>query len=29
MEAISEEDIKTRINRDNPWWKNPDFVFPE
>ena len=29
MEAISEADIKTRIERDNPWWRNPNYIFPE
>ena len=29
MKAISEEDIKVRIARDNPWWGNPRYEFPE
>ncbi len=29
MEAISEKDIRARIERDNPWWSDPGFIVPE
>jgi hypothetical protein len=29
MHAISTEDIRMRIQRDNPWWSNPHFKIPE
>jgi uncharacterized protein len=29
MEAISAADIRARIERDNPWWREPRFVVPE
>jgi hypothetical protein len=29
MKAISEDDIRARIARDNPWWSNPQYEFPE
>lgn len=29
MQPISEEDIKARIARDNPWWEQIDFQLPE
>jgi predicted AAA+ superfamily ATPase len=29
MQPISEDDIKTRIANDNPWWKDPQFTVPE
>lgn len=29
MEAILEADIRARIERDNPWWREPCFVVPE
>lgn len=29
MLSISDKDIHTRIERDNPWWGNPDYVIPE
>jgi hypothetical protein len=29
MHAISEEDIKVRIARDNPWWNDKTYAAPE
>ena len=29
MQAISEEDIRVRIARDNPWWTEAQFALPE
>jgi uncharacterized protein len=29
MEAISAADIKARVERDNPWWSNPNYTIPE
>ena len=29
MEAISDRDIRLRIERDNLWWNNPSYVAPE
>lgn len=29
MDAISEKDIRLRIERDNPWWSNPQVKLPE
>jgi len=29
MQAISEQDIKARIERDNPWWNKPDDLILE
>jgi predicted AAA+ superfamily ATPase len=29
MIPISENDIKARIERDNPWWINADYIIPE
>lgn len=29
MDRISEDDIKARIARDNPWWTSPDYTAPE
>src|SRR3990172_7341468 len=29
MHAISAQDVRTRIQRDNPWWSDPGFQPPE
>src|SRR5262245_11158469 len=29
MDSISSQDIKVRIERDNPWWKENNFLIPE
>ena len=29
MQPIAEEDIKRRINRDNPWWESAAYKIPE
>jgi uncharacterized protein len=29
LEAISDADIRARINRDNPWWNAPSYIGPE
>lgn len=29
MQAISEQDIRVRISRDNPWWDKEDYAAPE
>lgn len=29
MESISDNDIRTRMARDNPWWENPKAIIPE
>jgi hypothetical protein len=29
MQPISDDDVKLRIGRDNPWWTKPDYTAPE
>jgi predicted AAA+ superfamily ATPase len=29
MQPISDDDVKLRIARDNPWWTKPDYTAPE
>jgi len=29
MDAIAQQDIRARIERDNPWWANPNSTIPE